>query len=270
MSPQFTDALFESEDGVARFTMNRPDLLNALTEDMKSDFAALVDHVSGNESIKVLVLRGAGRAFSAGGNVKNMQSVDGAPPTQFRDRVRSMHRWMQPLFNLECPVIAEVDGLAYGGGFALACAADFELASPKARFCAVFGRIGLIPDMALIYSLPRIVGAQRAKELMYSARSIDAHEAEALGLVLSVHESSELGAAVNDLAARLAQGSRQAIGLTKQLVNRSFESDYATMAELEANGQSMMHETEFHREAVRRFIAKEPALYNWDELVKDG
>ena len=101
MSPQFTDALFEFEDGVARFTMNRPDLLNALTEDMKSDFAALVDHVSGNESIKVLVLRGAGRAFSAGGNVKNMQSVDGAPPTQFRDRVRCMHRWMQPLFNLE-------------------------------------------------------------------------------------------------------------------------------------------------------------------------
>ncbi|MBT6275055.1 MAG: enoyl-CoA hydratase/isomerase family protein, partial [Chromatiales bacterium] len=253
MTLPMTDAVFECKDGIARFTMNRPDLLNALTEDIKNDFASMLDYVEGNAEVGALVLAGAGRAFSAGGNVKNMQST-GEEPTVFRNRVRTMHTWMQRLFELDCPVIAEVDGLAYGGGFALATAADFVMASPKARFCAVFGRIGLIPDMALLYTLPRAVGNQRAKELMYTARSFDAAEAKALGLVLSVHDSAALGQAVDAFAARLAQGSRQAIGLTKQLINRSHASDYATMAELEANGQSMMHETPFHAEAVRRFV----------------
>ena len=264
MDMSLTDAKFSVHDGVARFTLNRPDVLNALTDGLKTDIITMLDYLEDNEAVKVLVLAAEGRAFSAGGNVKSMQSND-APPTVFRDRVCDMHTWLKRLYNLNCPVIAEVDGLAYGGGFALALTADFVLASPKARFCSVFGRIGLIPDMALLYTLPRAVGNQRAKELMYTARSIDAQEAMDLGLVLAVHPSEQLPDAVNHFASQLAQGSKDAIGLTKQLINRSHASDYDTMAELEANGQSMMHETAFHKEAVRRFVEKEPALFNWDE-----
>ncbi|MEM7408459.1 MAG: enoyl-CoA hydratase/isomerase family protein [Pseudomonadota bacterium] len=264
-SHSFTDASFSVEAGIARFTMNRPDVLNALTDGMKTDFNAMLDAVHGNSEVKVLVLAANGRAFCAGGDVKSM-GADGQPPAAFRDRVLDMHAWLKPLYNLDCPVVAAVDGLAYGGGMALALAADFVLASERARFSAVFGRIGLIPDMALLYTLPRLVGTQRAKELMYTARSVDADEALQLGLVLSVHAPADLPAAVDAFAARLAKGSKQAIGITKQLVNRSHTSDYDTMAELEASGQALMHETEFHREAVRRFVAKEPSLYNWDEM----
>lgn len=264
----FTDATFSIDGGVARFTMNRPDVLNALTVGMKADFHAMLSAVQGNPDVKVVVLSANGRAFCAGGDVKSM-GADGQPPSEFRERVLEMHAWLKPLYHLECPVIAAVDGLAYGGGMALALAADFVLASDRARFSAVFGRIGLIPDMALLYTLPRLVGTQRAKELMYTARSVDAEEALAMGLVLSVHTPEALPGAVDQMAGRLARGSKQAMGLTKLLVNRSHASDYDTMAELEASGQALMHETEFHREAVRRFVAKEPSLYNWDELQRD-
>ncbi|MEM7253828.1 MAG: enoyl-CoA hydratase/isomerase family protein [Pseudomonadota bacterium] len=265
MSLSLNESTLEVDDHVARFTLRRPDVLNALTTGITQDFMTMVEHIEGNDAIKALVIAAEGRAFSAGGNVKSMQSNE-APPHQFRDRVRDMHGWLQRLYNLDCPVVAAVDGLAYGGGFALALAADFVIASNQARFSAVFGRIGLIPDMALLYTLPRAVGTQRAKELMYTARSVGAEEAQALGLVLDVVPSDELMAHVDQFAKRLACGSKEAIGLTKQLVNRSFQSDYATMAELEANGQAMMHETEFHRDAVRRFVNKEPARYNWDEF----
>ena len=266
MSYQYQDAIFSLDNGIARFTLNRPDVLNALTEGLKADFSAMLDFVSGNPDVKVLILAAEGRAFSAGGDVKSMQSTD-SPPSHFRDRVRDMHGWLKRLINLDCPVIAVVDGLAYGGGFSLALAADFVLASPNAKFCAVFGRIGLIPDMALLYTLPRIVGTQQAKELMYTARSIDAEEAQRLGLVLRVYAPDELYHQAEQFAGRLAHGSKDAIATTKQLVNRTHHSDYDTMAELEANGQALMHESAFHREAVRRFAAKEPSLYNWDEFT---
>lgn len=265
MTHQYQDALFEIEAGVARFTMNCPEKLNAITAALKADFAAMLDEVEGNPAVRVLIITGSGRAFSAGGDVKSMGS-SGQPPHVFRDRLQSMHAWLKRLHNLDCPVIAEVNGLAYGGGLALAMAADFALCSSTAKFCAVFGRIGLVPDMALLYTLPRAIGTQRAKELMYTARSFSAEEAHELGIVLSVHSENELREAVDSLAGRLARGSREAIGITKRLVNRSTESDYDTMAELEANGQAMAHETEFHKEAVRRFGAKEPSLYNWDEM----
>jgi 2-(1,2-epoxy-1,2-dihydrophenyl)acetyl-CoA isomerase len=265
MSYQYQDATLQVTDGVAQFTLNRPDKLNALTEGLKQDFSELVGFVARSSDVRALVITGAGRAFSAGGDVKSMQSDD-KPPSEFRDRVLEMHAWLRPLHNLNCPVIAAVNGLAYGGGFALALAADFVLAADSARFCAVFGRIGLIPDMALLYTLPRVVGTQRAKELMFTARSIDAQEAKELGIVLSIHRDDSLQKEAIAFAHRLAQGSKEAMGLTKQLINRTTQSDYDTMADLEANGQAMMHETEFHKEAVRRFAAKEAGLFNWDEM----
>jgi 2-(1,2-epoxy-1,2-dihydrophenyl)acetyl-CoA isomerase len=263
MSHTYTDAQFSVTGGIARFTLNRPDILNALTDELQADFTAMVAHVQGNAKVRVLIISAVGRAFSAGGNVKGMQGR--SRPDAFRDRVRNLHRWLKPLYNLDCPVIAAVDGLAYGGGFALALTADFVIASPKALFSAVFGRIGLIPDMALLYTLPRVVGTQRAKELLYTARSIDVSEAQALGLVLAVHPSEDLARAVDTFAQRLAKGSKASMGLTKHIVNRAHESDYDTLAELEANGQAMMRETQFHKEAVRRFVAKEPSLFNWDK-----
>ena len=180
----------------------------------------------------------------------------------------NMHEWLVRLHNLDCPVIAAVNGLAFGGGLALALQADFILAAEGASFSSVFGRIGLVPDMAVLYSLPRAVGMQRAKELMYTARAITAEEAKDIGMLYDIYPSNELMPAAMEVAMRLAHGSKPAISLTKKIVNRSFQSDYATMAELESDGQAILFSTKFHKEAVRRFQNKEAQLYNWDKMDK--
>ena len=120
--------------------------------------------------------------------------------------------------------------------------------------------------MALLYTLPRAIGMQRAKELMYTARSISAKEAKDIGMLYGIYSSTELIPAAKEIANRLAKGSKPAISLTKKIVNRSFQSDYATMAELESDAQAILFSTKFHVEAVNRFQSKEPPLYNWDKM----
>ncbi len=271
MSDVYTDATFNIDDnGVALFTMNRPDVLNALTDGMKADYLRMLDTVQGNDDVKALIITGTGRAFSAGGNVKAMGDPERSGPVNSRSRILRMHEWLERLHNLDCPVIAAVDGMAFGGGFALALQADFILASEGAKFCSVFGRIGLVPDMAVLYALPRAVGMQKAKELMYTARSITAPEADAMGLLYAIHGQEDLLPAARALALRLAQGSKTAIGMTKRIANRSFQSDYTTMAEMEADAQAIVFTTDFHKEAVRRFQSKETPLYNWDAMDGTG
>ena len=160
--------------------------------------------------------------------------------------------------------------MAFGGGFALALQADFILASERAKFSSVFGRIGLVPDMAVFYALPRAIGMQKAKELMFTSRSITAREADDMDLLFGIYGQEDLLPAAHVLAGRLAQGSKHAIGITKKIVNRSFQSDYATLAEMEADAQAIMLTTDFHQEAVRRFQDKETPLYNWDAMDGTG
>ncbi len=269
MSAAYTDATFAIDDnGVALFTMNRPDVLNALTDELKADYVRMLDTVQSNDAVKALIIAGNGRAFSAGGNVKAMGDPERSKPVNGRSRILQLHDWFERLHNLDCPVIAAVDGMAFGGGFAVALQADFILASEGAKFSSVFGRIGLVPDMAVLYALPRAVGMQKAKELMFTARSITAREAEAMDLLYAIHPQQDLLPAAHALAGRLAQGSKHAIGVTKKIVNRSFQSDYATMAEMEAAAQAIMFTTDYHQEAVRRFQGKEPPMYNWDAMDK--
>lgn len=262
---QLRQSTYALQDGIATFTLNRPEARNALSAEMRLDFTDLVAEVDGNDDVKVLVVTGAGGVFCAGGDTKAMAAGLGDSMTR-RRRIDDLHAWLERFYDLDCPVIAAVDGPAFGGGFSLALVCDFVLAANRARFCSVFGRIGLAPDMALALTLPRIVGMQRAKELMYTGRSIDAVEALDLGLVLSVHEPDALMDAAYDLAGRLAQGSKSAIAATKRLAQRGFSGDYRDMAEMEAGTQPMLFDTDFHREAIRRFAEKQPPLYDWDRM----
>ncbi|MEQ9642984.1 MAG: enoyl-CoA hydratase/isomerase family protein [Alphaproteobacteria bacterium] len=272
MAHTYTDATFAVDDGIAEFTMNRPDVLNALTDGLRVDYKAMLDEVQGNGDIRALILRGEGRAFSAGGNVKNMGERMNAKAqlTETRDGLIAMHDWLERLYNLDCPVIAAVDGLAFGGGFSLALVSDFIMATPRSKFSAVFGRIGLVPDMGVVYTLPRVVGLPKAKDIMYTARTVEADEALALGIVHSLHEPDALLPAARDFASKLARGSKNAIAATKRMTNRSSEATYRQVAEWEADAQSMMFSTDFNNEAVRRFLAKEDPLYNWDAMDKDA
>jgi 2-(1,2-epoxy-1,2-dihydrophenyl)acetyl-CoA isomerase len=255
--------LLAIRDDVAEITLNRPQQRNALSLQMREELAQAITQVRDDVAVRAVILSGAQEAFCSGGDLAQMLD-----PTQnglvWRDRIRRLHRWFPELANLEKSVIAAVDGPAYGAGLSLALAADFVLATPRASFCAVFGRVGLIPDLGAMQLLPRIVGQQRAKELVFSARRFDAAEAHALGIVYRIVPETGLMEEARTLATRFTKASTAAIGMAKSILNQAFHLDAHAMAEFEAYAQTVCRSTEYHQEAVDRFKTKQPSRFDWE------
>ncbi|MBV7483575.1 enoyl-CoA hydratase/isomerase family protein [Bordetella sp. BOR01] len=248
-------------DNVATLTLNRPAQRNALDQVMRAELGEVVAAIRRDRGIKVLVIQGAGGAFCAGGDISTMMSdtaADGA-----RDRMLNLQIIIADLLNLDRPVIAVVDGPAYGAGVGLALTADLLLASPRARFCLSFLRLGAVPDCGVFYTLPRIVGLQRAKELAFSTREFGAEEARKMGIVFEIHAESQVHQRAQALAASMSQLPLTALSLTKRLFNASLNSDLNTMLDLEAAGQGIARSTAYHGEAAARFMQKHPPLYQW-------
>lgn len=256
------------DDGVAVFEHLRGDARNPLTMALRADYAEMVSHVQAHAHIRALVITGSGGHFCAGGDVKAMQArlgdVQQTTPAATRQRILDLHGWLQRLRDLEIPVIAAVDGAAWGGGFAIALCADFVLATPRASFCMVFLRIGALPDMGAIHLLPRAIGLPKAKELLMTGRRVEAAEAERLGIVHSLHAPEALLPEAQAMARRFLAAPRVALGLTKRLANRAYELDAATLAELEAAAQATCLAEADHVEAVNRFVRREPVRFDWD------
>ena len=253
----------ERHGATALVVMNRPHARNALGAEMREGFARAVPELRDDPSVRALVLTGAGGHFCAGGDIKNLAPAGaGQDIFEGRERIRSLHRWFDELIDIEKPVIAAVDGVAFGAGLSMALAADFVLASPRATFCCVFSRIGYVPDLGAMYLLPRAVGLSRAKELAFTARVLDAQEAKAIGIVHEIVEG-DLREAALALAERFHGAPAGAIGIAKSVMNRAFESDRHTVYAQEAMAQALCRESAFHQEAARRFAAKEPPLYQW-------
>lgn len=256
------------EDGVAVITLDRPQARNALDDRMRVELPEALQSVAADDAVGAVILTGAGSHFCSGGDLRAMTAERTA--FQSRERMRVLNQFTAALVNLEKPVIAAVDGVAFGGGFSMALAADFVLATPAATFCAVFARVGLVPDMGSMYLLPRAVGLQRAKEIMFSARVIGAEEARALGLVLALHPADELLAAAKAMARQLCGASPQAMALMKTILNQSSESNFQTLCELESSAQGLCMDSAYHKEAVRRFLAREPLQFQSGAPPKAG
>ena len=265
----FESLKYDVRDGLAIVTLNRPEKRNALDISMRDELADVVLQIRNDPDLYATIITGAGGAFCAGGDIRGMASGK-RTPADSRKRIQDIYTWLWELISLEMPVIAAVDGAAYGAGANIALAADFILASTRARFCEVFGRVGLIPDVGGLFLLPRIVGLQRAKELVFSARSLDAEEARDLGIVYSIHEPDALMDAATALAGRFRHASRQAIGISKNILNQSLNLDFRALGELEAFGQAVAHDTGYHQKAVDRFLNKEPTLFDWDRMQRDA
>lgn len=254
---------FERVGATAVLTMNRPEQRNALDAQMRLAFAAALAEIREDATVRAVVLTGAGGHFCAGGDVKAMSA--GRPdPMETRDSLNRLHRWFDELVDLEKPVIAAVEGVAFGAGLSLALAADFVLAAQRAKFCSVFARIGLVPDAGAMYLLPRAVGLARAKDMVFSARVVGADEALRIGLAHEVCTGDVREAALA-LAERFHAAPTAALGLAKGVMNRAFESERVNVYRQEAMAQALLRDSDFHREAARRFAAKEPALYQWPE-----
>lgn len=259
--------LFAVEDGVATITLNRPEQRNAMSAETHLEFSDAVTRVLEDMNVKALIVTGSGGFFCAGGDVKAMQ---GSPPSYAEDKLRfdRVHELLYRLFDMPKPVIAAVDGPAFGAGCNLALTADFILATPRAKFCQVFGRLGLVPDFGGLFLLPRIVGLQRAKELMFSARVLDAPEAKEMGIVYRIVPQETLQAEAKALARRFCHASTTAIGMAKRALNRTFSSDFHVMTEFEAQAQSRLRTDPYVQEAVRRFNSKERLAFVWEEFDK--
>ncbi len=253
---------FERLGSTALLTMASPATRNAFTDELRNGIASAVATVRADPGIRALVITGSDGHFCAGGDIRGMagEPVDGAA---WRQRMHAIQQWMNDLLTLDRPVIAAVDGAAYGGGFSLALTADFVLATPRARFCLSFMKLGLVPDCGAIYTLPRIVGMQRAKELMLSAREVSAQEAKDLGIVMELHEPEHLLPRALAMAASFDGASPLATSLIKRAL--SDPGQLAAVLDAEANAQALAFGSAYTQAAVRGFLDKQKPAFQWPQ-----
>ena len=237
----FETLTWQVEDGIGLLTLNRPERRNALDLAMRRDLAALLRDVKGDATVKAVVLTGAGGAFCAGGDLVALQAARSQGAEAIRARIQDVHTWFPDLLNLEKPVIGAVDGPAFGGGFVLALACDMILATPRARFCCVFPRIGMVPDLGAFWLLPRIMGLARAKTIALTGRTVGAEEGRSLGFVQAIHPPESLLDEAMRLARRFRRAPVAAIGMTKSALHQTFQLDAGTLAELGAYAEAMAH-----------------------------
>lgn len=251
--------LVEKKEGIATVAMNRPAALNALNQTMVDELSDALNLLNGDENVRVVVLTGSGRAFCAGGDLSHLDSVAGTPAA--REFVSQVGGLAAMIRNMPKPVIAKVNGVAAGAGFNLALACDIIVCAQTAKFAQSFAKVGLVPDCGGMYFLPRIVGLNKAKELMFTGDIIDAGTALGLGLVNKVADAEQLDAEVAALAGRLAAAAPLAISLTKQALN---DSDHATLAgtlKFEAELQERCLATADYQEGVKAFREKRVPIF---------
>ncbi len=256
---------FDRDGPIVTLTMDEPETRNALTGNRAAEeFCAAAARVAADETIKVVIVTGAGGAFSSGGNVKDMRrlSVGDIGGAAIREEYRQgIQRLALALYNLDAPTIAAVNGPAIGAGCDLACLCDMRIASAKARFAESFIKMGLIAGDGGAWILPRIVGASKAAEMAFTGEAIDAGEALRCGLVSAVVEPEELMAAARDLARRIAVNPAPALRLTKRLMREGQHMRFDSLLELAAAYQALAHKTPEHAEAVAAFIEKRKSRF---------
>lgn len=258
---KFDEILFEKENGMAILTLNRPDRLNAFTNRMYQELSNILDRVKRDDEIKVIIFTGAGRGFCAGSEISSVSERVGDPskkslPKSRFQSLQQIGRIALDIAEVDKPIIAAINGVAVGAGFSLALVSDIRLASENARLGARWSNIGLIPDMAATYYLPRIVGIAKAIELMISGDLITADEALRVGLLNKVTHPDHLMTIAKEIAEKIAGGPSVAIELTKRGLYRSLDNDLKAQLDYETYAQNICRQTEDAKEGVKAFIEK--------------
>ena len=249
------DLIETHEGGVATLTLNRPDRLNALSEEMVGSLCEALPRLNLDPNIGAIVLTGAGRGFCAGGDVKRMAGAD----QSFEERqegLRWRHEAIRLLRTIGKIVIAAVNGPAAGAGLSLALACDLRFAARSARFRTAFAAVGFSGDFGGSWSLTRLVGTAKAREMYYLNPLIDADEALRLGLVTKVLDDELLLSDAHAVASSLAQGPLVAFAYMKRNLHAAETEPLQTVLDMEALGQARTGMTEDHRDAARAFVEK--------------
>ena len=248
----------ESIGNVGVLTLDEPDSLNAMTPDLLNALKSAVEDMSNRPGIRALVLTGAGRGFCSGQNLKAFQSLG---PDLVAGVMTHYFPAIAALRACAVPVVVAVNGVAAGGGCSLAMAGDMIVAARSAKFIQVFSRIGLVPDLGSTWLLPRLIGRQRALEMMLLNEPISADVAASWGLVREVFEDANLKDGALALAARLAEGPTRALVATRRLVEESEHSTFADQFRREIEVQARIRESHDALEGRKAFVEKRPARF---------
>ena len=253
------DFLYEVSDGVATLTFNRPEVLNALTFEIYAQLRDLFAALRSDETVRVIVLTGAGDNFCSGGDVHQIiGELLKRDVKEHLEFTRMTGAVVQNMRLLDKPIIAALNGMTAGAGAVIALASDLRIASEKARFAFLFTKVGLTgADMGTAYLLPRVVGMGRAFELLLFGDTIDAATAERYGLVNRVVPHADLLPTARAWALRLAQGPTLAISMTKHMLNREQDMDLIAAIEAEAQAQALLLMGEDHRRFYEAFKTKQ-------------
>ncbi|HEV8338440.1 MAG TPA: enoyl-CoA hydratase-related protein [bacterium] len=253
-APSLQTVLTAEAEGVLTLTLNRPDVLNAVNDQLSLELGEALKYAERERTVRCVVLTGAGRGFCSGQDLRDRAGVG---EVSYADSLRRRYNpVIQRLAGMEKPVIAAVNGVAAGAGCNLALAADLRIASDRASFIEVFARVGLIPDSGGTYFLPRLVGLAKAFELAYLADPVDAAEALRIGLVNRVVSHDEMMPAALDWARRLAAGPTKGYGLTKRGLRRGTAISLEEALAYEAYLQDIAGGSADHREGVAAFLEK--------------
>lgn len=245
---------FEEAGGIATITLNRPERLNAINEDMRADFSRLFTELQTNERIRVVIITGAGRAFSAGGDIEYFERDWNT--AKFRAENHRLTQFFDELELIEKPVLAAINGPCTGAGLQITLSCDIRIASDQSRYGFRENNIGLIPGAGGCSRLVKLIGYGKAKELIFTGEMIAAEEAERIGLVNRVVAHDELMNHTRQLAEHLLTRAPEALGLAKRILWHAVTSDFQTGRMLEALAQSVLVKTEDHREGIRAFREK--------------
>lgn len=262
-----SDLLAECSNGVLTLTINRPTRKNALSLEVYDGLLLALEQAQHDDNIGVIVLTGAGDAFSAGGDIQRMASKS-APALSLEQRaiaLRHRARIVELLHKMRKPTLAMMRGPAVGAGLSLALACDMRIADTSVRLSTGFLKAGVPGDFGGHYFLPRLVGMAKARELYLTSAVVHADEALRIGLVSQVVEPEKLHDHVREIARNLATGPRTAIAYMKDNLNQALEASLATMLDAESFRHARCVETSDHKEAVQAFVDRRPPVFNVQE-----
>jgi len=259
---EYNTLKLEIENAIARLTLNRPDRANAMTMEMGRELALAMAQVRAAARVRALVVSGAGKHFCAGADMAEFERLHTSPPDEVQAAVRAFLQAIGEMYRLPIPVIARINGDAFGGGVGLALACDLRVMAANARMGFAFARVGLTgADAGVTYFLPRIVGPARAMEILLLGAVFDGETAAREGLVTRAVTAEELDSVTDELAAKLAAGPPIGIRFTKEGVLESLARSLASEFDFEARAQTTCMMSADHKEGVRAFLEKRPPRF---------
>jgi enoyl-CoA hydratase/carnithine racemase len=253
----FNNIILEKEDRAAWIILNRPEKLNALAGSMREELFAALDEASHDDSVRAVVVTGAGKGFCAGGDIDFMAELRNANDANgFRKLLESGRQVVTKIRSIEKPIVAMLNGPAAGAGLNLALACDIRIASESAKFSQAFTKIGLHPDWGGTFFLPRLIGSALACELIFTGDMISAQEAWRIGLVNRVVPAEDLRAATHELIAKLVTRPPRAIALAKRAIYQGIEKSLLEMLDYEVEAQTACFNSEDAAEGINAFLQR--------------